>query len=82
LSNEVFVDVTEMINVTVSPEGRIDFCHISDTVEITNHFSNTPTCKLILTPSSHYEDVVFHRAVEVEAQETKVIPPDGQLILM
>jgi hypothetical protein len=84
-SNEILVDVTETIDVTVSPEGRIDFCHIRGSVEVTSRLSDTPMCKLILTPQSRYEDVVFHRAVEVEAHEAKVIPfvpPDGQFILM
>jgi hypothetical protein len=83
--NEILIDVIETIDVCVSAEGRIDFCHIRGAVEITSHLSDTPNCKLLLTPQSHYEDVVFHRSVIVEAHEGKVIPfvpPDGFFVLM
>ncbi|OHS98082.1 Adaptor complexes medium subunit family protein [Tritrichomonas foetus] len=84
-SNEILVDVLETIDALVNEAGRIDFCHIRGSVEINCRLSDNPTCKLILTPSTHYEDVTFHRCVEVDAREAKVIPfvpPDGQFTLM
>ena len=83
--NEILVDVVETIDVCVSQHGRIEFCHIRGSVEVTSRLSDTPMCKMILTPQTHYEDVTFHRAVEVEAPEAKVIPfvpPDGPFTLM
>ena len=84
-TNEILVDVIETIDAMVNEAGRIDFCHIRGQVEITSHLSDNPTCKLILSPSTHYEDVTFHRCVEVDAREAKVIPfvpPDGRFTLM
>ncbi|OHT00176.1 Adaptor complexes medium subunit family protein [Tritrichomonas foetus] len=84
-TNEVLVDVIETVDVVVSEHGRLEFCHIRGSVEFTSRLSASPTCKLILTPSTHYEDVTFHRCVEIDAHEAKVIPfipPDGKFTLM
>jgi AP-3 complex subunit mu len=84
-TNEIFVDVLETIDVTVSSHGRRDFCHIRGAVEVTSKLSGTPFCKLILPSQIHYEDVAFHRCIENEAAESKVltfVPPDGRFTLM
>lgn len=84
-TNEILVDVIETIDAMVNETGRIEFCHIRGCVDVTCHLSDNPTAKLILTPSTHYEDVTFHRCVEVDAREAKVIPfvpPDGKFTLM
>lgn len=84
--NEALLDITETIDVTVSSQGRIDFCHINGSVVMTSRLSDVPTCKLILTPSTHFEDSMFHRCVESDiATNSKVftfIPPDGVFTLM
>jgi hypothetical protein len=47
-------------------------------VETTSRLSDTP----ILMPQSHYQDVVFHCAVEGhEAKVIPFVPPDAQFIL-
>jgi AP-3 complex subunit mu len=84
-SNELLMDVTETMDVSVSQAGRIEFCHIRGTVEVVSNLSGNPMCKVILTPQSRYEDVTFHRCVEAEAHEAKVIPfvpPEGAFTLM
>lgn len=84
-NNEILVDIVETVDVCVSQHGRIEFCHVRGSVNVTSRLSDTPFCKLILTPQTHYEDVTFHRCVEVEAPEAKVIPfvpPDGPFTLM
>lgn len=84
-SNEIFVDVVEEIDMTVNEHGRIDFCHIRGSVDVRSKLSGTPRCKLVLTGSSRYEDVTFHRSAEVEGTDQKVIPfvpPDGPFTLM
>ena len=84
-SNEILVDVVEVIDMTVNEHGRIDFCHIRGSVDMRSKLSGTPRCKLILTGSSRYEDVVFHRCAEVDSSDVKVIPfvpPDGPFTLM
>lgn len=84
-TNEILVDIIEKMDVAVSSSGRIEFCHIHGRVDITSHLSDTPYCKLLLTPSTNYEDATFHRCVEIEAHGTKVIPfvpPEGPFNLM
>jgi hypothetical protein len=83
--NEILVDVIETIDVTVSQFGRLEFCHIRGIVEITSHLSESPLCRLVVTPSSRWEDVAFHRCAENESSEAKVIPsvpPYGLFTLM
>ncbi|OHT06389.1 Adaptor complexes medium subunit family protein [Tritrichomonas foetus] len=85
-TNEVLVDIIETVDVVVSEHGRMEFCHIRGSVEFTCKLSGNPGLKLVLTPSTHYEDVTFHRCVEIDAaHEAKVIPfipPDGKFTLM
>jgi len=84
-NNEILVDVVEMVDIVVSPQGRTEFCHIRGEVRCNARLSGKPNCKVILSSSSHFEDVQFHRCVEVDSGESKVIPfipPDGPFILM
>jgi hypothetical protein len=83
--NEILVDVIETIDVTVSSHGRREFCHIRGSVEVSSKLSGTPLCRLILPSQLHYEDVAFHRCIEIEATESKVlpfVPPNGRFTLM
>lgn len=84
--NEALLDITEKIDVTVSSHGRIEFCHINGSVVMTSRLSDVPTCKLVLTPSTHFEDSTFHRCIESDiCTNSKVftfIPPDGVFTLM
>lgn len=85
VTNEILVDVVETIDLSVSPQGKAEFCHISGMVTINSKLSGNPTCKLVLKPSTHYEDVAFHRCVEEFSSDMKVIPflpPDGNFTLM
>jgi AP-3 complex subunit mu len=84
-SNEIFVDVVETIDVTVSAQGRRDFCHIRGSVEVMTKLSGLPFCKLVLPSQIHYEDVAFHRCIETDGPDSKVltfVPPDGRFTLM
>jgi AP-3 complex subunit mu len=85
VANEILVDVIETVDIVVSQHGRTEFCHIRGAVEVMSRLSDNPTCKLVLTPQSRYEDVTFHRCIEVDSSEAKVIPfvpPDGPFTLM
>jgi AP-3 complex subunit mu len=85
VANEILVDVIETVDIVVSQHGRTEFCHVRGSVEVMSRLSDNPTCKLLLAAQSRYEDVTFHRCVEVEAHEAKVIPfvpPDGPFTLM
>ncbi|KAH0786824.1 Adaptor complexes medium subunit family protein [Histomonas meleagridis] len=83
--NEVLLDILENVDISVNHLGRMEFCYIRGSVEAICHLSDSPFCKIILTPSSHYEDVTFHRSVQIESSEAKVIPfvpPEGSFTLM
>jgi hypothetical protein len=83
--NEILVDVIEMIDLIVRQDSRVEFCHIRGSVDVVCRLSDAPRCRLILQPSSRWEDVTFHRCCEVETSDTRVIPflpPDGKFTLM
>ncbi|KAH0791436.1 Adaptor complexes medium subunit family protein [Histomonas meleagridis] len=83
--NEILIDIIEKIDVSVSDQGRTEFCYIRGSVECYSLLSENPFCKIILLPSVHIEDVTFHRCAQVESNEAKVIPfvpPDGPFTLM
>ena len=78
--NEILIDIIETIYISVSDQGRVDFCYIRGSVQCYSFLSENPLCKIILLPSAHPEDVTLHRCVQVESNEAKVIPfvpPDG-----
>ena len=83
-SNQILVDNTEIVDLVVSGNGRIDFCHIRGEVLIECLCSGKPTCKLILSGHSHYEDACFHRCCDIESSDQKIIPfipPEGKFTL-
>ena len=83
--NEILLDVIETMDLVVEANGKVMFSHISGKVEATSRMSGEPLCKLILRPSTHFEDVAYHRCVEVEGTNVKVIPfvpPEGKFTLM
>ncbi|KAH0795887.1 Adaptor complexes medium subunit family protein [Histomonas meleagridis] len=82
--NEILLDVIETIDVSVSEHGRMDFCHIRGSIEATSRLSGTPTCKLVLKPTTHYEDASYHRCVDntYTGKTITFIPPNGQFTLM
>ncbi|KAH0787350.1 Adaptor complexes medium subunit family protein [Histomonas meleagridis] len=85
MQNEVLLDIIEDVDISVNSMGRLEFCYIRGTVDATVRLSDNPFCKIILTPSTHYEDVTFHRCVQIESSEAKVIPfvpPEGPFTLM
>jgi hypothetical protein len=85
LVNELIIDVVETVDAIVSARGRLDFCHISGSVHVRSTISATPVCSLYLSAGSHFDDVVFHRCVQAESHEAKVIPfipPDGDSVVM
>jgi len=84
-TNEILMDIIETVDLMVSPHGRTEFCHIRGEIKVTSKLSEQPLCKLVLLPSTHYEDVVFHRCIEAESSDAKVIPfipPDGPFTLL
>lgn len=83
-SNELLIDVVETVDLTVSDSGVINFCHIRGAVNVRSRLSGNPHCKLILSGNTHYEDVVYHRCVEIDGFEKIIpfVPPDGWFTLI
>lgn len=85
-TQEILVDCIETIDLVVSQQGRTEFCHIRGEVRVNSRLSGKPCCKLILSAPTHFEDVQYHRSVElVDSGESKIIPfvpPDGPFTLM
>jgi len=84
-TNEILVDIVETIDLVVTSMGRVDFCHIRGEINVNTKLSGNPKCKLVLAGNTHFEDVQFHRSVEVDTTDAKIlpfIPPDGQFTLM
>lgn len=84
-TNEILVDCIETVDLVVSAMGRTEFCHIRGEVRVNSRLSGKPFCKIFLSNNTHFEDVQFHRCVEIESGESRIIPfvpPDGPFTLM
>ena len=82
---QILVDCLETIDLVVSQMGRTEFCHIRGEVRCNANLAGKPLCKLILPNNIHFEDIQFHRCVEIESGESKIIPfvpPEGPFTLM
>lgn len=84
-TNEILIDVIETVDLIVSSIGKPEFTHIRGRIQVNSRLSDMPLCKLILSTQSHYEDTVYHRCVETDTPNAKVIPfypPDGNFTLL
>jgi AP-3 complex subunit mu len=85
LTNECLIDLIETIDIVVNPQGRTEFSHIRGEVVVSSRLSGMPVCRLVMMPSTHFEDVCFHRCVQVDTPDAKVIPfipPEGKFTLL
>lgn len=85
LTNEILIDFVETIDLVVSAHGRVEFSHIRGEVQVSSRLSGKPTAKLVMMPSTHFEDVCFHRCCMVDSPDVKVIPfipPEGKFVLL
>ena len=85
LTNECLIDIIETIDLVVNPHGRTEFAHIRGEMLVSARLTGMPLCKLVMMPSTHFEDVCFHRCVQAESSDIKVIPfvpPEGRFTLL
>jgi AP-3 complex subunit mu len=83
--NQILVDVVETVDLIVRQDSRVEFCHIRGAVEVVSSLTDCPRCRLVLTPSSRWEDVTFHRSLEVDSPDVRVLPfypADGRFTLL
>lgn len=94
-NNEVFLDVIETVNMSISPEGAVTAYEIIGSIKMRCYLSGMPEVKLglndrlqsITTDTTGQEhDVKFHTCVKLSKFENEriisFIPPDGESELM
>ena len=85
LTNECLIDLIETIDMVVNQHGRAEFTHIRGEIQVSSRLSGKPNCKLVMMPSTHFDDVCFHRCVQADSPDVKVIPfipPEGKFTLL
>ena len=83
--NNLFIDMTETIDVTVSENGKILFEHVVGDYSVLSHLSDVPVITFHLDPKTVFDDVTFHRSVEFKENNYRTlicIPPDGRFELL
>ncbi|KAK9082983.1 hypothetical protein Scep_029454 [Stephania cephalantha] len=85
-SNEVYVDLVEEMDATISREGRLMKCEIYGEVQVNSHLSGVPDLTLSFANPSVINDVRFHPCVRFRPWEShqilSFVPPDGLFKLM
>ncbi|KAL0384740.1 UNVERIFIED_CONTAM: AP-3 complex subunit mu [Sesamum radiatum] len=85
-SNEVYVDLVEEMDATISRDGTLVKCEIYGEVQVNSHLSGLPDLTLSFANPSILNDVRFHPCVRLRPWEANQIlsfvPPDGQFKLM
>ncbi|KAK4427584.1 AP-3 complex subunit mu [Sesamum alatum] len=85
-SNEVYVDLVEEMDATISRDGTLVKCEIYGEVQVNSHLSGLPDLTLLFANPSILNDVRFHPCVRLRPWEANQIlsfvPPDGQFKLM
>ncbi|KAK4402110.1 AP-3 complex subunit mu [Sesamum angolense] len=85
-SNEVYVDLVEEMDATISRDGTLVKCEIYGEVQVNSHLSGLPDLTLSFANPSILNDVRFHPCVRLRTWEANQIlsfvPPDGQFKLM
>ncbi|CAN6468939.1 unnamed protein product [Victoria cruziana] len=85
-NNEVYVDLVEQLDATVSRDGHLVNCEIYGEVQVNSHLSGLPDLTLSFTNPSILNDVRFHPCVRFRPWEShqilSFVPPDGQFKLM
>jgi hypothetical protein len=85
--NELFLDVNEILNISVNSEGSIIENEISGNFIMTSKLSGMPQIKMgIIFPQKEIEDVHFHHCIKkdtlFEDNNISFIPPDGTFELL
>ena len=87
-TNELYLDVTERVNIVISESGKTIHGSISGYIDASSRLSGLPEVSLIFKKPFLFtaENVSFHPSVRIKAWErdkkVSFIPPDGNFTLM
>lgn len=84
--NEVFVDVIETMDATLTADGGIIRARIRGELWLNTRLSGTPEITLSLRSTAPLDDIAVHHAVTSQnaslAHTVSLVPPDGPCTLM
>lgn len=84
--NEVFVDVIETVDATLTAEGVLSRAIVRGEIKLNTRLSGTPEISLSLRSNAPLDDIAVHHAVRTHnislAQSVSLVPPDGPCTLM
>ncbi|GBG90153.1 hypothetical protein CBR_g50247 [Chara braunii] len=86
VSNEIFLDLVEEMEVSMDREGVLSLCHVYGSIEATSRLSGMPEIIVRFHNPSIIENVRFHPCVRIVNWERdrllSFLPPDGPFKLM
>lgn len=84
--NEVFVDVIETVDATLSATGALVRARVRGELHLNTRLSGTPELTIALRSSAVVDDVAVHHAVRTQgpaaAHSLSLVPPDGPCTLL
>ncbi|KAH0788986.1 Adaptor complexes medium subunit family protein [Histomonas meleagridis] len=82
---QVLLDVTEYIDYCVSSNGKVDLSQIRGDIYALTEVNGNPKCSFQWKNSPYFEDISFHRCVDVTNFQTthrlEMIPPQGNCLI-
>ncbi len=84
--NEVFVDVIETVDATLTAEGTLTRALLRGGIKLNTRLRGTPEITLSLRSNAPLDDIAIHHAVRTRnislAQSVSLVPPDSPCTLM
>ncbi|KMZ56679.1 AP-3 complex subunit mu-2 [Zostera marina] len=85
-SNEVYINLVEEIDVTISSDGNLVKCEVYGEIQVKSSLPGFPDMNMTFTNPSILNDVRFHPCIRLRqwesSQALSFVPPDGQFKLM
>lgn len=84
--NEVFVDVVETVDATLSASGAVMRARVRGELRLNTRLSGTPELTFSLRSNAPVDDIAAHHAVRTQgpslAHTLSLVPPDGPCTLL
>ena len=82
---QVLLDVTEYVDYCVSSSGKVELNQIRGEIHALSEVNGNPKCSFQWRNSPYFEDVAFHRCVDVTNFQTthrlEMVPPQGNCLV-